>query len=299
MNQNAEHSLISVARTRPGYHWALEILIFFAVFFVVSIPESLATILVSLLAGSSDSAQLIGLFLTGILTVGVLVFCRFLQNRSPATLGFRRAHALTEYMTGALIGILLLAGAAAICLAAGSIVLMPQSFSAWKWVLFLLGFAVQGMSEEVLCRGYFLFSVTRKNAVGWGIFLNALCFSLLHLANPGFTPLAFGNIFLFGILMSMYVLWRGNLWGVCAIHSFWNFCQGNVFGISVSGTGVGASPLSAVQVIGKTIWHGGTFGIEAGFAVTIVLLIANAIVFLLYRKKECGENRTERFPPRS
>ena len=26
-----------------------------------------------------------------------------------------------------------------------------------------------------------------------------------------------------------------SIWGICAIHSMWNFAQGNIFGISVSG----------------------------------------------------------------
>ena len=299
MNRYAENPLISAARTRPGYHWALETLIFFAVYFVIAIPEGLLTLLFAAAEISSESLQLVQLFATVILPVGVLVFCRFLQNRSLASLGFRKTHALTEYLIGILVGTLLIGCAVAVCLVTGAITFLPQSFPIGKWILFLFGFAVQGMSEEVLCRGYFMLSVARKNAIGWGIGLNAICFSLLHFANPGFTPLAFCNIFLFGILMSIYVLWRENLWGVCAIHTAWNFCQGNVFGISVSGIGSGPAPFSAEQVGGKAIWHGGTFGIEAGLPVTVVLLIANALVFFLYRKKECGENRTERFPPRS
>ena len=294
-----QNSLISAARTRPGYHWALELLIFFAVYFVIAIPEGLIALYVAILEISPESEQLVLLFATVILIVGVLVFCRFLQSRPLASLGFWKAHALTEYLIGIPVGVLLIGLSVALCLATGSLTLKPQSFPIGKWLLFFLGFTVQGMSEEVLCRGYFMLSVMRKNAIGWGILLNALCFSLLHFANPGFTPLAFCNIFLFGILMSLYVMWRESLWGVCAMHSIWNFCQGNVFGISVSGTGSGSSPLSAAQANGKTIWHGGTFGIEGGLAVTIVLLIAILFVTLLYRKKECGENRTERFPPRS
>ena len=27
---------------------------------------------------------------------------------------------------------------------------------------------------------------------------------------------------------------RGNIWGACAIHSFWNFAQGNIFGSYVA-----------------------------------------------------------------
>ncbi len=300
MKGKSDISLIRVARTRPGYHWALETLIFFAVFFVTSIPQSLATLLSALSAvDRPELQQLVSLFATGAMTLLVLLYCRLLQNRSPRTLGLGKSKAAVEYLFGVFVGILLIGASVSGCLITGSLTLARQSFAVGNWLLFFLGFAIQGMSEEVLCRGYFMLSVTRKNAVGWGIVLNAVCFSLLHLANPGFTPLAFCNIFLFGILTSVYVLWRESLWGACAIHSIWNFCQGNVFGISVSGTGTGPSPLFAGQVSGKGLWNGGKFGIEGGLAVTVILLLANLLVFLLYRKKECGENRTERFPPRS
>ena len=297
---NSDLSLISAARKRPGYHWSLETLIFFAVFFVIAIPEGLAALLaLRLIPYAEENEQLIRLFPTVILTAGVFSFCRYLQKRSPGSLGFRKIHALPEYLFGMLIGTFLIALSVALCRATGALTFAPRSFQTGKWLLFLLGYTIQGMSEEVLCRGYFLFSVARNNAIGWGIFLNSICFSVLHFANPGFTPLAFFNIFLFGIFVSFYVLWRGNLWGACAIHSIWNFCQGNLFGISVSGTGAGVSPLSADPAEAKRILHGGAFGIEGGLAITIVLLLAIAAVWLLYRKKECGENRTERFPPRS
>ncbi len=234
-----------------------------------------------------DWVLLVQLFSTGIATALTLVFCRYIERRPLSSMGLRRKHMFTEYALGAGVGIGLISLCVGICLLTGSIRLEAAAFSPVMWILFLLGFVIQGMSEEVLCRGYMMVSVSRRNALWLAVLTNSLIFSLLHLANPGFGLIPLVNIILFGILESVYVLKRGDLWGACAIHSLWNFFQGNVFGISVSGTGVGSSPLVAVMTPGHTLLNGGTFGIEGGLTVTVVIGIAVLVtLFFLPTKKE-------------
>jgi len=111
-------------------------------------------------------------------------------------------------------------------------------------------------------------------------------FALLHILNPGFGLLPLINIILFGILESIYVLRRGDLWGACAIHSIWNFFQGNVFGISVSGMGLSTSPLHATLDRSAAWLNGGSFGLEGGIATTAVLAVACLILILVIPNKE-------------
>ncbi|MBR7082182.1 MAG: CPBP family intramembrane metalloprotease, partial [Oscillospiraceae bacterium] len=152
--------------------------------------------------------------------------------------------------------------------------------------LYMVGFIVQGMSEEVVCRGYLMVSISRKNPVWLAVLLSSLVFAVLHLGNPGVSLLAFINLVLFGVIFAVYILKRGNIWGACALHSFWNFFQGNVFGISVSGSGVTDSPLIA-RAQGAELWSGGAFGIEGSLCVTIVGIAALLIlVFLVPEKKD-------------
>ena len=95
--------------------------------------------------------------------------------------------------------------------------------------------------------------------------------------------------FLFGVLASLYVLRRGNLWGACAIHSMWNFAQGNLFGAAVSGNRSGPSLLRAEAIASgsASLWNGGAFGPEGGLAVTLVLLAGIAVLlFLIPNAKE-------------
>ena len=74
---------------------------------------------------------------------------------------------------------------------------------------------------------------------------------------------------------------------VCAVHSMWNFAQGNLFGIPVSGLAGLPSPLRAEVTEGgwQTLVSGGDFGLEGGLAVTVVLVVACTIVLLLPTKK--------------
>jgi membrane protease YdiL (CAAX protease family) len=154
-------------------------------------------------------------------------------------------------------------------------------------LLFFAGFLIQGMSEELLCRSYLMVSLSRKWPLWACAVSNALLFSLLHVGNPGVTVIALVNIFLFGLFASMLTLRRGSIWMVGAVHSMWNFAQGNLFGIPVSGLAGSPSPLIAEMGEGswKTLVNGGSFGLEGGLAVTAVLAVACVVVWFASTKK--------------
>ena len=301
-----------------GHNWAVEILIFVLVFFIaqslVSIPVTVGTmvwmftseeviaalmevmetgdmtsymeVVETFTTQMPDWMMILQLFSTAIATATAIFYCRWIEKRSLASMGMRRPYFLREYGVGVLVGITLIAACVGICCISGSMKLHASSFSPLIWLLYLLGFLIQGMSEEVLCRGYMMVSVSRKNSLVLAVLTNSVIFGLLHLANPGFGLLPLLNIILFGIFESIYVLKRGNLWGACAIHSFWNFFQGNIFGISVSGTGAGASPLAATMTPGQELINGGTFGIEGGLVVSVVMTLAILVLLFLVPAKQ-------------
>jgi CAAX protease family protein len=71
------------------------------------------------------------------------------------------------------------------------------------------------------------------------------------------------------LLAAAYVLTR-RLWLVMGIHFAWNFTQGGIFGVAVSGGH--ASGLLASALSGPTVISGGELGAEASvFAVAICL----------------------------
>ena len=230
--------------------------------------------------------MLINLFCTATSIIAAIVYCRYIEKRSVASMGLRKGNAFLEYTVGAGIGVIMYALTFLIAYVSGSVTvkLNPEGFMPII-ILFLLGYVIQGASEEILVRGYLMVTVARDYKPWIAIIFSSTMFSLLHSFNAGVSVLALINIFLFGILMGVYVFKRGNIWGACAIHSFWNFAQGNIFGSNVSGTSATPSLFIMEYDPSRQLANGGAFGLEGGAATTIVLVIALGICLLLKTKK--------------
>jgi hypothetical protein len=151
---------------------------------------------------------------------------------------------------------------------------------------------IQGMNEELLCRGYFMVSLARRQHLAVAVVISSVAFGLLHLPNANVSWLAVLNIVLFGCLMGFYILKRGNIWGAGAIHTAWNFAQGNVFGISVSGMAPMPSVFSFAPTGSGDLIGGGAFGIEGGLAATIVLLVGTVLVLFLKNARAAEPSTT-------
>ena len=240
---------------------------------------------------SSDLFVVASLFSTAGMILVTLLFCKLIQKRRMTSLGFVKKDMIKEYLVGLLMGFLFFTAAVLICVVTGAVRFegFSQSFSIGMFLLFLLGYLLQGMSEEVLCRGYFMVSVSRRYPLVAGILANSLSFAALHLLNSGISVLAFLNLTLFGVFASVYFLKRGNIWGIAAFHSVWNLVQGNVYGILVSGMKTQCSIFSTTMVEGKGLINGGAFGLEGGFAVTLVLI---AGICLMYTRKTVDKGET-------
>ncbi|MBQ8402968.1 MAG: CPBP family intramembrane metalloprotease [Clostridia bacterium] len=300
-----------------------EIGIFFAVFLVASTVQSmLSTVPMMLVMFTSSSFRelmeaassggeidiegfvnsvmahpaimLISLLSTAVTIATVILYVVIIEKRKVRTLGLTKRALLSEYFIGLGIGLLMF----------GAVVLLGVLFGAFSFagvsktlmsslpviIITFIGFLIQGASEEILCRGYFCVSVARKSAVWAAVLANSLVFAFLHIFNPGISPLAIVNLALFGIFASVYMLKRGNLWGICAIHSIWNFAQGNIFGLRVSGMEQSSTFFVFTQSEGMGILNGGAFGPEGGLCVTIVLVLATAIMLFTKNKDKGFEN---------
>lgn len=304
------------AQTKKGLLWILELLVFAAVFLVASIAQGFATVPMQLVmlfsdkaymaaAASGDVAKLteasmevtqrlmesdgymIGMLFSDIvMMLIVFLFCRFIQKRKLRTLGFIKKGMLKEYGLGMLLGFAFFSVCVLLGVLFGGLKIegISPEFSIGIFVAYLLGYMVQGMTEEVLCRGYFLGSYARRYPVYAAVLANSLLFASLHLLNSGISVLAFINITLFGIFASIYFIRRGSIWGIGAFHSIWNLVQGNFYGIKVSGTPVGNTLFTTQAIAGKSLWNGGDFGMEGSLICTIVLTCG--IIFLYTRKNK-------------
>ena len=227
----------------------------------------------------------ITLLSSGAFIAGAIVYCKIFEKRGIATLGIRKSNVPLEYGVGMVIGFAMYALTFLIAYITGSVSIVGSaSFSGWI-IPFFLAFVIQGAGEEILIRGYFMTSVARDYKVFLAVFFSSAVFSMIHMPNSGIQILAFVNIFLFGVFEGIYVLKRGDIWGACAIHSMWNFTQGNVFGSNVSGMSLMPSVFQTSINPDMTAANGGEFGLEGGFAATIVILVAIGIILLIPPKK--------------
>jgi membrane protease YdiL (CAAX protease family) len=141
-------------------------------------------------------------------------------------------------------------------------------------------YLIQGPAEEVMTRGYLLPALAARGGPWLGVAVSALIFAAGHLLNPNVSLLSILNLFLYGIFAALYALREGGLWGVFGFHTAWNWVQGSVLGIAVSGANLSPAPLLTLTTTGPDWWAGGAFGLEGGLAVTIGTLLG--IVALLY-----------------
>ena len=226
------------------------------------------------------------LFATVVTIAGAIFVCLKLEQRNLSSMGIRRRGFFAEYGLGLLIGSALLGLAVLIAHATDAIEVTANPDANLGLILvFFFAFAIQALSEELLCRGYLMMSLFRTASPLASVLISALIFAVLHSGNTAVTPLALLNIFLVGIIFGVYTLKRGNIWGAAAIHAAWNFMQGNVFGIPVSGSNTSISLFNVSLNELRHQVNGGSFGLEGGLAVTIVLLIAIGLVFPLKAKK--------------
>ncbi|HCS14149.1 MAG TPA: hypothetical protein DIV56_00300 [Lachnospiraceae bacterium] len=239
----------------------------------------------SLLQNRSQWVTVYMLFAEIFLIVLYTGYCKFIEKRPLSSMGFTKRNMSSFYAKGIGWSAVLIGGAYLICVLTGachfegvSAQLVPGYV-----VFYLIGYMIQGLAEEVICRGYLLVSLSRRNSVWYSVILSSGVFMAMHMSNEHVTVLAYINLFLCGLLFGLLFVESGSIWMVAALHSGWNFLQGNIFGISVSGTAKASSVFDSSFSDGWSFMNGGDFGLEGGLAVSIVLAVG---IYVVYRRME-------------
>jgi uncharacterized protein len=127
--------------------------------------------------------------------------------------------------------------------------------------------------EELLFRGI-LFRWIEEFAGSWmALLATSALFGLAHILNPGATWFSSFAIALEAGLMlgGAYMLTR-SLWMPIGLHAAWNFTQGAVFGVPVSGAP--SSGLLRATLSGPAFLSGGSFGLEASLIAIVICTAA-------------------------
>ncbi len=224
---------------------------------------------------------------TVVVLLTYLASVRWIERRPVVEFAARGA--VRELFAGLLIGFALFTSTMGILWVVG--VYHPAGAGTAKGIANGLALAVlSGVLEEILFRGI-LFRASSRIVGTWGALLfTAAFFGLAHLANKGATVSSGIAIMLeAGILLGAAYALTGRLWLPIGLHIAWNFSEGSIFGMSVSGNSLaslGDSGLLRGTLSGPRILTGGAFGPEASVvAVVVCLMVA---VYLLYRTVKLG-----------
>lgn len=227
----------------------------------------------------------------GLGSVLVLLWAWLFERRGPATLGLN-AKGPMRFLRGYLLGLAFLLTVIGVIWAAGGYVVEGAGAFGSAAVgaallpigVLLLGFIIQGSSEELLFRGWLMQLIASRHGLWIAVIANSALFALAHAGNiePSKELLVgLANIVLFGLFISLYAVREGSLWGVCGWHAAWNWLLGLGFGLEVSGMKIDSLPLiTDLAAAPGAVWWltGGAFGPEASVVATAVLLIGTVVL---------------------
>ncbi len=212
-----------------------------------------------------------------------LLYVKLIERRAVSELsmtGFSK-----ELISGIAIGFGLFTGIMAIIWGLGYYTII--GINNWTVIISIFTSSViAGYVEEIVARGI-IFRIVEESLGTWlAVIISASVFGILHILNPNasvVSSLAIASTA--GVLLAASYIYKRRLWLPIGIHFAWNFTQGGIFGVTVSGKErVG---LLDATLDGPELITGGSFGPESSI-ITVILGFSIGIYFLLnaYRNKK-------------
>ena len=150
--------------------------------------------------------------------------------------------------------------------------------------------------EEAYFRSYLISNFTEGFQGRWmymggatliAVLLSSMVFGLLHYGNPNASWVSTLNITIAGMVFAYPYIVTKSIAIPVGMHLSWNYFQGAVFGLPVSGNQFDQT-LMVVDVTGPEVFTGGSFGPEAGAAGLLglmILLTLNEVFITRFYKK--------------
>jgi len=217
----------------------------------------------------------------GVQLVILLIVSRFMvvwfDRRSFRTLGLWNYPGFArELAMGAALGSATVTAGAILLLASGRLVIVTWTDN-WKetTVAAATGFllvAIAASWEEILFRGYPFQRLIESLSPVASVAIFSTFFGLMHKSNPDATPLSVANTVIAGTFFAVAYLKTRGLWLPLGFHIAWNYVQGCLFSLPVSG--IRMYRPAAILEWRLPVWlSGGGYGLE-GSVVTTLLLAA-------------------------
>jgi uncharacterized protein len=242
----------------------------------------------------------IGVEAASFAVVGLAAFIVSLVERRPFTrYGLRREAMLPDLLKGMAWGLAMLSVLIGLLALAGALVFDGVALSAGPALtygaLWLVAFALVGLFEEFLTRGFLQYTLARgvagivttvapanRHARTIGFWVAAAVFSVGlfavgHLFNKGETAMGLVSVALAGLTFA-YVLYRtGSLWWAIGFHATWDWAQSFLYGVPDSGAMM-QGHLLLTHPVGATLLSGGPTGPEGSVLIVPTLLLTLVII---------------------
>ena len=176
---------------------------------------------------------------------------------------------------GVLIGLVLFATVVGIAAIVGAYRILSCCSTAQLPILLFGAGITAAVTEEFFFRGI-LFRWIEEFAGSWAALLvTALLFGLAHRANPNATWFSsFAIAVEAGTLLGGAYMLTRSLWLPIGLHAAWNFAEGYIFDVPVSG--LPEQGLVTAKLSGPVLLSGGDFGLEASVIAVVIAGSAGA-----------------------
>ena len=180
--------------------------------------------------------------------------------------------ALGNLGLGLLIGLVLFSCVVGVAWLAGVYRIVGQGDASHLLLALVATAIMPGFMEELLFRGI-LFRWIEEFGGSWAaLAVTSALFGLAHIMNPGATWFSsFAIAVEAGVLLGGAYMLTRSLWMPIGLHAAWNFTQGEIFDVPVSG--MDEHGLVQAKLSGPELLSGGSFGLEASL---IALVLATA-----------------------
>lgn len=269
------------ATTRRARLMALPITRIGIALLCIGVPFALTAVLIKLaLAGDAWRDLRNGLRLLAIVA-GYWVFVRHVERRPLSE--FSLPGAWKEVLAGLLLGGLLFAAVVTLLAAIGA--LQITGTNPWSTAGTLVpALVAAAIAEELIFRGV-IFRILEQWLGSWmALAVSAALFGFAHAGNPGASVLTSSAIALeAGVLLGAAYMLTRRLWLVIAMHFAWNFMQGGVFSIAVSGQATKGR--YETRLVGPDWLTGGAFGAEASIVAVVCCVLLSAVLLVVVARQ--------------
>ena len=288
--------------------WRFAIFVFVFLFLYLGVAAAVFATIYSV-GGRSEPGSPVFLTINGLVSLAIAILVGWLCGKYLEKLPFDSLGASFKghWLLNLLIG--LVGGAVTCAIGAGVGVIfggLSFSFNAEApansitntLLVSFVVFAAAAAFEEALFRGYILQTFVRSGLAWPAIIITSVAFGAVHLGNPNANWISSLNTALAGIWFGVAYLKTRDLWFPTGLHLAWNWTQGSIFGVEVSGlTDIVKQPLLRETDIGPAWLTGGDYGIEGGIATTVALILSIAAIQLIPFARE--SNQSSEFKPQS